>query len=266
MTITYLKTTPKTPIYHLKPKTPSKETLVLIPGNPGLVDFYITYLDLIHRQFPHFEILCIGHAGFVNDDNTTRIYDLAYQIDHKYDILKQHILTKNESNIVPEFYFLHHSMGSYIYQRAIRKLYQDETISSKFNVKFSGFITPTIYEISQSSSGQLLSTLMNWNVPVVWIALMFRFIVGLLPDSILRKLIYLHLVSSRSPGEGAVDYENSIEGAYKIIKSPTIVRQALSMAQEEMTTIKKEDEENDHYFEKTSGIQNWLFFAQDDHW
>lgn len=106
MSVTYINTTPKTPVYHKPSKTikPAKDILILIPGNPGLVDFYISYLDFIHEKFPNFEILCIGHAGFLKS-KSTKTYNLEFQIDHKYDILKQMILSKNEQGIVPNFYF-----------------------------------------------------------------------------------------------------------------------------------------------------------------
>ena len=41
MTVTYLNTTPKTPVYHKPPleKSTATNIFVLIPGNPGLVDF-----------------------------------------------------------------------------------------------------------------------------------------------------------------------------------------------------------------------------------
>lgn len=274
MSVTYINTTPKTPVYHkpskLTTKQPTKDILILIPGNPGLVDFYISYLDLIHEKFPNFEILCIGHAGFIKSKNNKKIYDLEFQINHKYDILKQLILSKNEQGIVPNFYFLHHSMGSFVYQRSFQKLYQDKSLKDGFNVKFSGFITPTITDIASSSNGKKLTTLMNWRIPIIQIALFFSFIVGLLPDFIIRTLIKYHLITSKI-GNKQIDNnscENSIEGVYKILESSTVINQALSMAQEEMRYIGLDIDINDWYFKNSDklGIKNWLFFAKNDHW
>lgn len=271
MSVTYINTTPKTPVYHKPSKTikPAKDILILIPGNPRLVDFYISYLDFIHEKFPNFEILCIGHAGFLKS-KSTKTYNLEFQIDHKYDILKQMILSKNEQGIVPNFYFLHHSMGSFVYQRALSKLYKDGSLKDGFNVKFSGFITPTITDIAGSSSGQKLTTLMKWNIPIIPIALWLSFIVGFLPDFVIRTLIKYQLVTSKI-GNKDIDissYENSIEGVYKIVQSETVINQALTMAQEEMKHIAFDIDVNDWYFKNSDklGIKNWLFFAKTDHW
>ncbi|RCK62568.1 hypothetical protein Cantr_09084 [Candida viswanathii] len=272
MSVTYINTTPKTPVYHRPAKTakPSKDILILIPGNPGLVDFYITYLDVIHAQFPHFEILCIGHAGFLKSGARNVTYDLAFQIEHKYEIVKQLVLSKNERKIVPNLYFLHHSMGSFVYQRALQKMYADKTLHGAFNVRFSGFITPTITDIAASPNGQKLTTLMRWNVPVVQIAVLLSFVLGLLPDFVLRALIKYHLIT-RKVGDTAIDsssYENSIEGVYKLLQSETIINQALTMAQEEMRHIALDIDVNDWYFKNSDklGIKNWMFFAKNDHW
>ena len=264
MTVTYLNTTPKTPVYHKPPleRFATTNIFVLIPGNPGLVDFYISHLDSIRKHFPQFETLCIGHVGFL-DSTKRKTYDVSYQIEHKYDVLKQLILTKNESNIIPNLYFLHHSMGSFVYQRTIRRLYHDKNLNGKFNIKFSGFVTPTIHNISASSSGRVLSGLMQKKVPIVSIVLVFRFFVSLIPALILRKLLYYHLLGNKT-GNG---FENSVEGAYKIVKSGTVVKQALEMAKEEMLVIDTQDDINDWYFKHSdNGIKNWLFFARDDHW
>ncbi|KAF6067029.1 hypothetical protein FOB64_004468 [Candida albicans] len=154
-------------------------------------------------------------------------------------------------------------MGSFVYQRTIRKLYHDENLNGKFNIKFSGFVTPTIHNISASSSGRVLSGLMQRNVPIVSIVLVFRFFVSLIPALILRKLLHYHLLGNKT-GDG---FENSVEGAYKIVKSGTVVNQALEMAKEEMLIIDTQDDINDWYFNHSNkGIKNWLFFARNDHW
>ncbi|CAI5756037.1 unnamed protein product [Candida verbasci] len=273
MSITYLNTTPKTPVYHKLPISISNTSkfLIFIPGNPGLVNFYLTYLDLLQLHYKDFEILCIGHAGFA-PKLCYDTYDVKYQINHKVQILKNLIIEKNQVGITPEFFFLSHSVGSYVIQRTIKLLYEDSSINEKFKIIFSGFITPTIYDIKSSSSGIKLSKMMSYHIPIIYLALIFKFLVNLLlPDNLIRKILHYQLITTKSnliadvePGTN-LGFENSVDGGYNLIKHSNIINQALTMAQEEMTVIDKKEEINDWYFQNTKFVK-WCFFANEDHW
>ena len=68
-------------------KTP---VLFLVPGNPGLVRFYHTFLGSLHAHLGQRHLaLCVSHAGHVEAGNVaaTGLYSLEQQIEHKLAIL-----------------------------------------------------------------------------------------------------------------------------------------------------------------------------------
>lgn len=274
MPIELVDANPKTHIYHQLPITKDngndhEDLLVMIPGNPGLIEFYITYLDLIQQELPSFEVLCIAHAGFLGHEyeQDKGWFDLKFQIDHKYRILREFILDKySKNNKVVHLYVLSHSMGSFVFQRSLQKLLQDETLAGKFEVRFTGFITPTILDIANSSLGKKTTRAMQFNFPIFAIAYILRaLILFIFAEHQIKKLLGRHLAKEQS-NQDILGLENSVVGSYKILESKSVITQALTMAQEEMHEIGLDETVNDWYFDKALDFKKWVFFAQDDHW
>lgn len=273
MPVELLDTNPKTHIYHQLPivdklgTNRNNDLLIMIPGNPGLIEFYITYLDLIQQELPSFEILCIAHAGFLgNDDEPQESFDLKFQIEHKYQIIKEFIFKRyNQNQKQVQLYVLTHSMGSFVFQRSLKKLLQDQELKDKFQVKFTGFITPTILDIANSDLGKKVAKAMEFNIPIIPILLFFRVLILLIfGEQQLKKMLGNHLSKQN---KDIIGLENSVIGSYKILQSKAVIRQALIMAQEEMHVIDLDESINDWYFQdSTNGFKRWVFFAQDDHW
>ncbi|EGW34335.1 uncharacterized protein SPAPADRAFT_54487 [Spathaspora passalidarum NRRL Y-27907] len=260
---------PKTTIYH---KLPLKnldgdecDLLLMIPGNPGLIEFYMTYLDLIQEQFPYMEILGISHAGFSGSAISEKTYDLSFQISHKYDIVKKFILDKYASaGKKTNLYTLAHSMGCYVYQRALWEILHDKELDGKVTVKFSGLITPTILDIAQSPSGTKVNFMINWNIPFIWFALLLcSFLNLILSEEAMQNVVALRLIPRRK--RKALGVENSIVGGVKLLKSKEIINQALTLASEEMKEINSDHKINDWYFHHLSD-KKWVFFANKDRW
>ncbi|RLV95218.1 Uncharacterized protein JA1_001299 [Spathaspora sp. JA1] len=258
---------PRTTIYRKSPlKTLNNhecDLLLLIPGNPGLIEFYITYLNLIQEQFPHMEILGISHAGF--SELATKTYDLNFQVNHKYNIIKKFILDKyNGEGKKTNLYALSHSMGCYVYQRTLRKLVHDKELDGKFTGKFTGLITPTILDIANSPMGSKMTLAINWNIPFIWFMLLICTLLNLFfSDDILQKVVTMRLIPRHKRKVPGV--ENSIIGGFKLIKSKEIINQCLTLAVEEMTAINLESEINDWYFHSIND-KKWVFFASKDRW
>lgn len=266
-----------TSIYNKKPLKPllsSRPLLVLIPGNPGLVDFYFTYLDLIQKRHPSLELLCISHAGFksddisTSDDSTFSFYNLDFQIKHKLDILKHFILSENRP---AELYFLSHSVGSYVTQRVVHGLINDNELQNKMHIKFIGLICPTIIDIGRSNSGQAISKMFAY-LPVIQIAVYFSTLMNfILPEQFIKYLVKNTVIEkgTSTNEETKESIDNSTMGALKIFKSTNIIKQALNLAKDEMKTILKDDEFNDWFFESLSSkhdVRIWTYFAHNDHW
>lgn len=261
---------PHTTIYHREAPEPSNRLLVFIPGNPGLIDFYTTYLDLVQQLYPSLELLAISQAGFdTTGDYLSKhewhYYDLEFQINHKFEVIRDFVGDRNV-----ELVFLSHLMGSYLTQRVVKKLLEDEELSKRVSIKFIGLICPTIVDIAQSELGQIFTKLFAY-LPIVQIAVVFATLLRwLLPTAVIHAIID-NLVIARpqlKTAPAVESWENSKLATYKIIQSDFIIKQALTLASEELTVIFKHEELNEWFFDLTvtKGIHIWAFFANKDHW
>lgn len=276
MSLTTCTTEPYTTLYHREPLHPSRNPplLVFIPGNPGLIDYYTTYLDLIAKQHRHYEILAISHAGYQTSDDYERVsndhfYDLDYQVLHKCRVIRDHILaTRGDQKV--EVSFLCHSVGSYIMQRVAKRLVYDVEYNQIVNIKFVGLICPTIVDIAKSLLGQYFTSLFNW-LPLVHVAVYLIVILQwILPDRAAESLIRNRIIAkpAQTDKDLAESWENAVTATKKIYKSKSIVRQTITMAKEELNQIHRDDEFNDWFFKElpTSGAKLWCFFAPFDYW
>lgn len=258
--LTNYKNLPYTTVYHLPALTEHKGVLVLIPGNPGLADFYVTYLDEIQKHRPELEAYAVSHAGFSTSeplDATAPYYDLEYQIEHKCEFLLQ--LAEQSTHERLPVHLLSHSMGSYVLQNVVKRL----TDHPGIDFKFIGLLFPTIIDIAESESGQLL-TRIGAKLPITSAVTNFaRFLNVVLPLSLSRRIV----TSTVKRGSSQECYNNSIDACYKIFQSPRIIQQALRMSLEEMEQIRHDKPLQDWFF--TVFLQKchiWGAFAATDHW
>lgn len=267
---------PLTSEYHVHAKTQDLESplLVFIPGNPGLIDYYTTYLDLISAEYPKYDILAIGHAGFQTSDDFVAaamahdftFFDLEYQVNHKCRIIKQHVLA-GHTNLS----FLCHSVGGYITQRVVARLLEDDDVKHKITISFVGLICPTIVDIAKLDSGVFFTKLFTY-LPLIQLAVWFlTFLQTVLPDSLVRKIIAKFIVARPDSKDVKLmeSWENALNATFKIYKSKRIARQALTLAREELQVIHRDDVINDWFFDhlpKTRKTRVWCFFAESDYW
>ncbi|KAK6199173.1 uncharacterized protein RJT21DRAFT_44718 [Scheffersomyces amazonensis] len=260
-----------TDIYHKLPLVEENvgSLLVLLPGNPGLTNFYKCYLNLIQEAFPHFEILCPSNAGCDPASiQSLQLYGLEDQITHKYEIIRDLIQSSNKQNY--DLYFLSHSVGSYFNQRVIKYLHEDQSLSGKYRIKFVGLLFPTIRNIGQSQNGIIFSTLFNYTPFVSFAIHASRVLFKLFPESYLRKFIKTYVIQKPVLDDSVSfrNFENSVTGALNIIKNPDIVKQVLSLAKEEMRDITEENEINDWFFGRKFDPEAkiWVYFGDSDRW
>lgn len=122
--------------------------LVFIPGNPGLVGYYTSFLKSIQNgKGKKLDIIGCSHAGHTY--HSTEILSLDQQVEHKINLLN-HL-----KSIYPKdtkFYLMGHSMGSYI---------SKEILKSDIDIKFEKVISlfPTIYNINGTPNGSFLKTI-----------------------------------------------------------------------------------------------------------
>lgn len=280
MTLETLTGYPLTTVFRQSAKKPlaNAPLLVFVPGNPGLIDYYTTYLGLIGDEFPTFETLAISHAGYqtsgdflgANNDTTLQeYYDIDYQVRHKVSIIKDALAQRGRGAKI-DVYILCHSMGAYVVQRIAKSISQDAELSERINVKFIGLICPTIVDIAKSLLGIKFTRLFSI-LPIVqlalWICALLQF---LLPASWVRHIIKNYIIAEPVLNDPALleAFNNALKATYKIFLSRRIVSQALTMAQEELRVIRRDDDFNDWFFNELprGGTHIWSFFAAHDYW
>jgi xanthine dehydrogenase/oxidase len=119
--------------------------LLFIPGNPGLVGYYASFLKSLQAGTGNkLDIVGCSHGGHTR--HSTEILSLDHQVQHKIDLL---IHLKSIYPKDTKYYLMGHSMGSYI---------SKEIIKSEIDIKFQKVISlfPTIYNINETPNGAFL--------------------------------------------------------------------------------------------------------------
>ncbi|KAH3669554.1 hypothetical protein WICMUC_004976 [Wickerhamomyces mucosus] len=242
-------------VYHIPSELKTDPLLVFIPGNPGFIQYYTHYLNLLHQQSnKRFEILGISHRGFNDDSKDSNVYTLDEQIYHKISVIEHYL------NDGRELYIIGHSVGSFIMQRILTYTSKTSSSSSSLtnNVKFIGFITPTIVDIHKSSKGSLLYTVNKWLTDFNIYVSKLTFVTEYIPNIILNPTIKYVMNHS--------NILDSFEITKKFVKSPYLVKQTLGLASEEMFKIQDTWDYNHEFMQKFSKVQKWWFFTSPDNW
>jgi pimeloyl-ACP methyl ester carboxylesterase len=219
-------------------KTPSK-VLIFIPGNPGLVHFYRPFLTaLYNKSNGELAILAkaqIGHTpGFEAPASSC---SLAAQVQSASEVFYAVSSTFGpQASIV----LAGHSVGAYICTQLL-KLEQAPAIVAVF------LLFPTICYIRDTPNGGRLAWLFRSPIPRVISSL--THLARFLPESALRVLF------NEWP-------HAQISILHKFIQSPDCTFAALTMANEEMHTIRDlESESLDSCRDRL-----WFYFAEQDGW
>ena len=71
--------------------------IILVPGNPGLVKFYDTFLDELHRLLNRkVDITGISHANHFISKKNHSVFNLDTQVDHKISYMLREIKNNSE--------------------------------------------------------------------------------------------------------------------------------------------------------------------------
>eukprot|EP01098_Paradermamoeba_levis_P010447 TRINITY_DN4389_c0_g1_i1.p1 TRINITY_DN4389_c0_g1~~TRINITY_DN4389_c0_g1_i1.p1 ORF type:complete len:322 (-),score=77.59 TRINITY_DN4389_c0_g1_i1:176-1075(-) len=111
----------KTEIYFKRASKPSsKPLIVVVPGNPGVIGFYQTFIDTLYlRLDQQFSIVGVGHAGHgAKGENGKNVFGLQEQVDHKVNFLETcpnlELFQNSDNQPVSNFILIGHSIGAYI--------------------------------------------------------------------------------------------------------------------------------------------------------
>ncbi|KAF9479711.1 hypothetical protein BDN70DRAFT_878464 [Pholiota conissans] len=217
--------------------------LFFIPGNPGLVDFYIPFLSAIHAQelSPNLAIVAKAHVGhYPGVTETAPMHrpeeSLTIQIQASLELLGTVI---NFYKRKPRIIVIGHSVGSWISLQLLKAVPHE--ISATF------LLFPTISNIADTPNGKLLfpifhplsrSILSSLSVVAKWIP--HRFI----------SFLY------------ASWPQNQVQVLREFISSGRSITASLSMAHQEMKNIRALDTA------LLEGCKDKLYFyyAESDNW
>jgi pimeloyl-ACP methyl ester carboxylesterase len=92
--------------------------LIVIPGNPGLIQFYRKFVDFIYKKLEEkCSIYAVGHAGHgAVKMNSSRIFSLEEQITHKIRFMQITFDLRKQNFII-----ISHSVGSYISLKLLKR-------------------------------------------------------------------------------------------------------------------------------------------------
>lgn len=161
---------------------------LIIPGNPGVVGFYRTFMQTIHSMCDYrHPVWAVSHAGhcappdsmdMVEDSSATEHSDafgLNGQVEHKLAFIRTHV--PEGTNLI----LVGHSIGCYIILEMMKR-------SPELKVMKSIMLFPTIERMAQTPQGRLLT-------PVLchfrYLAYLPVFLLSLLPDCLKAFLIRL---------------------------------------------------------------------------
>ncbi|XP_030212946.1 lipid droplet-associated hydrolase isoform X1 [Gadus morhua] len=186
-----------------------KVLFLVIPGNPGIVGFYKTFMQALHASFgfrhPVWAVSHAGHcdppvsmdmvedASFIEEGD---IFGINGQIEHKLAFLRKHV--PKETRLV----LLGHSIGCYIILDMMKRnpelqvctvIKADETRQVPQNamqckVLKAVMLFPTIERMAQTPQGRILTPAL---CHMRYLAYLPLFLLSLLPERLKTALVKL---------------------------------------------------------------------------
>ncbi|KAJ2559403.1 hypothetical protein EV175_000346 [Coemansia sp. RSA 1933] len=226
----------------------ARAVLLLIPGNPGLIDLYIDFCSELHAQFPRdLDIVGVSHLGHtLFSDNrgqqhrSPKTYGLEHQVANTLAMFDQ---IANAYAHRPRMLLCGHSVGCYLAQRIVAE--RPDRVDRVFS------LFPAIDTIVDTPRGRQLRLMFQPGVRQA-VAALVDVIRWVLPARAVHRLAAL----SRSLGESntRVVVDKMLHGA--------CIRSILAMAADEMQRIVAVDEA----LYAREGAKFVMYYGTDDMW
>ncbi|XP_075993739.1 lipid droplet-associated hydrolase [Genypterus blacodes] len=168
---------------------------LIIPGNPGVVGFYQTFMQTLHRTFGYrHPVWAVSHAGHcappgsmgMVDDATLAaeqdVFGLNGQIEHKLSFVRKHV--PRETSLV----LVGHSIGCYIILEMMKR-------DPELKIRKAAMLFPTIERMACTPQGKVLTPVL---CHMRYVAYLPVFLLSLLPTRLKTLLIKLVLGSISS--------------------------------------------------------------------
>ncbi|KAM6968649.1 lipid droplet-associated hydrolase [Tautogolabrus adspersus] len=165
-----------------------KVLFLIIPGNPGVVGFYRTFMQTIHSTFGYqHPVWAVSHAGhcvppdsmdMIEDPSSAEegdVFGLSGQIEHKLAFLRKHV--PRETSLV----LVGHSIGCYIILEMMKR-------DPDLNILKAVMLFPTIERMAQTPQGKVMTPVL---CQMRYVAYLPVFLLSLLPERLKTSLIKL---------------------------------------------------------------------------
>ena len=186
-----------THVFRLKTrsKVESNALLLIVPGNPGMAHFYITFAThLFELGRGAYDVSVVSHAGHspgvakpVDSPACKDWYSLEDQLAHKMSYVRQQAANKEV------LYLVGHSIGCYIILEMLKQL-------PPARIKKVAFLFPTIEKMALTPNGKIFSRLFpTYRKPAVTLVGISSWI----PDAIRQFVLTSYFLYRRATPEHA---------------------------------------------------------------
>ncbi|XP_062378392.1 lipid droplet-associated hydrolase [Sardina pilchardus] len=154
---------------------------LVIPGNPGVVGFYRTFMQTLHQAFGRrYPVWAVSHAGHCNPPDeldmveepsvteASDVFGLNGQIEHKLWFLREHV--SRDTRLV----LIGHSIGCYIILDMMKR-------DPGLQVLKSVLLFPTIERMAATPQGKVMTPVLCHLRYVAYVPI---FLLSLLPESL----------------------------------------------------------------------------------
>ncbi|XP_024985939.1 lipid droplet-associated hydrolase isoform X2 [Cynara cardunculus var. scolymus] len=232
----------KTELVEIHARNPRLHVL-FIPGNPGVVTFYIDFLESLYEQLGETaSITGIGHISHSEKDwEHRKLFTLKEQIDHKIDFIQQELQALEVPLVV-----VSHSIGSFMSLEIIKRIPEKVAyfigLYPFLAVDAESHKQAIIKKIARS---QLISSLISATVALL----------GLLPISGSRFIAKISLAKTWST--------TALDALCTSLLKYHTMRNVLYMAMTEFEELVKVP---DWEFMREKRNQIAFLYGDDDHW
>ncbi|KAH9005514.1 hypothetical protein EDB86DRAFT_3036780 [Lactarius hatsudake] len=225
-----------------------RTVLLFIPGNPGLLDVYIPFLDAIYSEanssvtiFAHAHL---GLSSYVGGDSSfpdTSSVTLPAQIQAHVEFLDELLAAHGPETSV---LLVGHSIGAWFIQEMLKA----RVAALRPHTRVGAFmLTPTISEIGGSPNGKMLSSFFRAPWPRALASL--SLLVQHAPHWVLRLILH-------SWPEG------QLRVLHRFLQAPAAIYASLTMADDEVKTVL----DPDVGFLREFSDRVWFYYAERDDW
>ncbi|XP_052010035.1 lipid droplet-associated hydrolase-like isoform X3 [Xyrauchen texanus] len=173
-----------------KGPNPPKLLILVIPGNPGVVGFYKTYMWTLYQTFlRRYPVWAVSHAGhcmppdtfdMIEDASVTEeedVFGLDGQIEHKLAFLRKHV--PRDTNLL----LIGHSIGCYIILEMMKR-------DPELKVVKAVMLFPTIERMACSPQGKVMTPVLCRLRYAIYLPI---FLLSLLPEKLKTSMVHLAL-------------------------------------------------------------------------